>query len=135
MLDIADKLAIHELLALYGHIVDDRQFSRADEVFTEDVRYDMVSFGEGVIIGRQAVVDLWSRPTMRHPLAHHATNILISVDADGTVRVKSKGLGIGYGGRVGSVNYDDIVRKEGGRWLMAERVCRLRTPDSIPAIT
>lgn len=45
---------------------------------------------------------------------------MISTDPDGTERVKSKGIGIGYGGRVVSVNYDDIVRKENGRWPLAD---------------
>jgi hypothetical protein len=135
MLDVADQLAIHQLIALYGHIVDERQFSRVGEMFAPDIRYDMTDFGAGVLVGAQAVVDYWSLETTRHPLVHLTTNVVISVDPDGTVRVASKGVGIGYGGKSGSVTYLDVVGKTDGRWLMAERVCKLRDPSKIPEIS
>src|SRR5271169_3954292 len=84
MLDVRDTLAIHELLALYGHIIDERQWARADELFTPRTVYDMREFGLGVVQGTAAIRELWSRPNAAHPLAHHATNILVSVDPDGT---------------------------------------------------
>ena len=34
MLTAEDRIAIRELLALYGHVIDERQFSRVDELFT-----------------------------------------------------------------------------------------------------
>lgn len=135
MLDVADQLAIHQLIALYGHIVDERQFSRVGELFTASVRYDMTDFGAGVLVGPQAVVDYWSLPTTRHPLVHLTANVVMTVDPDGTVRVASKGVGIGYGGKAGSVTYLDIVEKIEGCWLMAERVCKLRDPSRIPEIS
>lgn len=135
MLDALDQLAIHRLIALYGHLVDDRQFSRVDEIFTDDVRYDLTDFGAGVLVGAQAVVDYWSLPSTRHPLVHLAANVVIDVDPDDIVRVLSKGVGIGYGGKAGSVTYRDVVRREGGRWLIAERICRLRDPATVPAIS
>lgn len=36
MLDTADRLAIYELLALYGHIIDERQWSRIGELFANE---------------------------------------------------------------------------------------------------
>jgi hypothetical protein len=62
----------------------------------------------------------------RHPLAHHATNIVITEAADGTVRVISKGIGVGRKGLVGSVVYRDIVRKEEQGWRIAHRVATRR---------
>jgi hypothetical protein len=135
LLDVADQLAIHQLIALYGHIVDERQFSRVGEMFSPTIRYDMTDFGAGVLIGPQAVVDYWSLPTTRHPLVHLTTNVVISVESDGTVRVASKGVGIGYGGKAGSVTYLDIVEKIDDRWLMVERRCKLRDPSKIPEIS
>ena len=35
-LEPADILAIHQLLALYGHLLDDGEYDRLDEVFTDD---------------------------------------------------------------------------------------------------
>ena len=36
MLTAEDRIAIRELLALYGHVIDERQFSRVDELFTPE---------------------------------------------------------------------------------------------------
>ena len=70
--------------------------------------------------------ELWSRPDAMHPLAHHATNIVVSTDADGTVRVLSKGLGVGPNGRVGSVVYHDVVERTQAGWRLAARSAVLR---------
>jgi hypothetical protein len=99
---------------------------RVDELFTADCTYDMTQFGLEVVHGATAVRGLWAAPDAMHPLAHHATNIIVSEDPDGTVRVLSKGLGVGPNGRVGSVVYRDIVTRAGGGWRFASRVGELR---------
>ncbi len=121
-----DTLAIHELLALYGHIIDAREWQRVDELFTATARYDMREFGLGLVEGAAAIRELWSRPDATHPLAHHATNIVVNTDADGTVRVLSKGLGVGPNGRVGSVVYHDVVERTPAGWRFAARSAVLR---------
>jgi hypothetical protein len=126
MLEARDTLAIHELLALYGHIIDERQWARAEELFTPRTVYDMREFGLGVVQGTAAIGELWSRPNAAHPLAHHATNILVNVDPDGTVRVLSKGLGVGPNGRVGSVVYRDVVERTPQGWRFVSRTAQLR---------
>ena len=126
MPDTADLLAIHELLALYGHIIDERQWERVGELFTATAVYDMRDFGLGVVHGAQAIREQWSHPGAMHPLAHHATSIIVSEDADGTVRAVSKGLGVGPRGRVGSVVYRDILERTPQGWRFAERAAQLR---------
>lgn len=121
-----DILAIHQLLALYGHIIDEREWGRVGELFTATALYDMSEFGLGVVRGATAIRDLWSRPDAVHPLAHHATNIVVSEDPDGTVRVLSKGLGVGPNGRVGSVVYRDVVERTPQGWRFASRKGELR---------
>jgi ketosteroid isomerase-like protein len=37
-----DRLALHELVALHGHLFDMGELDRLDELFTEDVVYDDV---------------------------------------------------------------------------------------------
>ena len=95
MLEPHDVLAIHELLARYGHIIDEREWQRVDELFTERTLYDMRDFGLGEVRGVRAIQALWSRPDAAHPLAHHATNILVSEDPDGTVRCSPRDSGSG----------------------------------------
>src|SRR4051812_26496622 len=109
MIDLADRLAIHELLGRYGHVIDERHWSDMELVFAPDVVYDASDFGQGVIHGLDRLRTLWSGDESIHPLAHHATNIVISEDPDGTVRVLSKGIGVGRRGRVGSAVYRDVV--------------------------
>lgn len=59
-------------------------------------------------------------------VGHHVTNICVSEDPDGTVRVRSKGIGI-YA--AGTVVYEDIVCKEAAGWRIAYRkVIPRRTP-------
>jgi hypothetical protein len=126
MLTPQDVLEIHELLSRYGHIIDEREWHRVEELFTEHSRYDMREFGLGEVTGAAAIRAQWSRPDAAHPLAHHATNILVSQDPDGTVRVLSKGLGVGVNGRVGSVVYHDVVARTSGGWRFVSRSARLR---------
>jgi hypothetical protein len=67
MLTAEDRLAIHELLALYGHVIDERQFSRVDELFTPDARYDVSDFGQGVHHGPEAIAALSRQAPMLRP--------------------------------------------------------------------
>jgi SnoaL-like domain len=124
--DPSDILAIHQLLALYGHIIDEREWQRVDELFTPTALYDMSAFGLGVVRGAHAIRAVWSRQDAMHPLAHHATNIVVSEDTDGTVRVLSKGIGLGASGRVGSVVYRDIVERTPAGWRFVARTAQLR---------
>lgn len=132
MLDLADRLALHELLHLYGHLVDDRAWESLDLVFTADAFYDARDFGMPVTRSLAELVAEWTSEEgmRRHPVAHHATNVVVSEDADGTVRLRSKGIGVGPGGRVGSVTYDDVAVRTTEGWRLAARTVILRRPEA-----
>lgn len=138
MIDAADRIAIHELMAHYGNLIDERELSRTHELFTDDAPYVMNGFspdGSSVTVrGWEAIADYW-RESATHPLAHHVTNVRVREDTDGTVRVHSKIIGVGFKGRVGSATYSDIVVRTAAGWRMAERVLTLRTAATIPAET
>ncbi len=125
-----DRLAIHELLGLYGHLIDQRRWAELARVFTDDVVFDATSFGQEVTTSYRELMDHWTSDLAMHPLAHHVTNIVITQDADGTVRVMSKAIGVGRKGRVGSATYHDVVVKTPDGWRLARRVAVLRQPDS-----
>jgi len=105
MLSTQDLFDIQQLIHLYGHILDECEFARVGELFTEDALYDVAHFGSGVHRGTAAIGALWADPEAKHPLGHHATNIVITEEADGTVRVASArrllwragGCGVGRG--------------------------------------
>ncbi len=122
-LALEDRLDIHELIALYGHLIDARSFDRLGEIFTEDAVFDLAGF-DGSCFEGLADITRMMEASQQHPLAHHATNVVIQPGA--VVRVLSKGLGVGHGGRVGSVVYRDTLRRTDQGWRICRRDCELR---------
>lgn len=125
-INTADRLAIHELLALYGHLIDDREFSRLNEVFTLDAEFDLSLYGGESYSGLEAIIKMMQESD-EHPLAHHTSNIVISTDAE-IISAMSKGLGVGYKGRVGSVIYRDGLVNTANGWRIQRRSVELRKP-------
>ncbi len=128
-IDVGDRIAIHEMLGLYGHLIDQRRWSELNQVFTDDAVFDATSFGQSVTYSLADLLAVWTADLSIHPLAHHVTNIVITEDDDGTVRVLSKAIGVGRKGRVGSATYRDIVVRTPAGWRLAHRVAVLRRPD------
>ena len=140
-MDAIDLIQVHQLLGLYGHLVDDAAWDRFDELFVEDAVLDYTGVRaprefEGIEEIREYFRD------GNHPSAHHVTNIVV-VEDGGEVRVKSKFLAPytrathdpqrWYGG-----DYDDVVVRTPDGWRFSRRVCTRRwqfTPgeqDSLP---
>jgi hypothetical protein len=124
----ADRLEIHQLVNLYGHVVDERQWGRVAELFTDDALFDASEAGGSVLTGWRAVAEHWADPATRHPLAHHATNIVIGARDGESVAVTFKGLGVGYRGRVGTLVYDAAAVPAPGGWRFARLSASLRRP-------
>jgi 3-phenylpropionate/cinnamic acid dioxygenase small subunit len=128
-LSVEDRLAVHELVALHGHLMDSGEFERMGELFCADVVYDVSAFGRGELRGYEAISEASLAVGDANPVGHHVTNVCVSEDPDGTVRVRSKAIGIYADGRAGSVVYEDIVRREAAGWRIAYRkVIPRRTP-------
>jgi hypothetical protein len=128
-LDVRDILAINNLINLYGHVVDERQWSRLGELFTEDTVFDMTSFGPEILQGLEALHNCF-RDLPEHPLAHHATNILIETNG-GEVDVVSKGVSLRHG-EMGSTVYRDRLRKMPQGWRIAHRIATKRRYETLP---
>jgi hypothetical protein len=129
-LSTATRLAIHELISLYGHLIDAREFSRLGEIFTDDAVFDLSDYDGNCHQGLPAIQGMMLESN-EHPLAHHSTNIVVNVQGD-SIDVISKGIGVGAGGRVGSVTYRDCLVLTPQGWRIRERRCALRNPDTIP---
>lgn len=124
-LETRDYVEIQMLLGLYGHILDDRDWDALDQVFAPDIVFDASDSGLGVIRGIPALIGVWQEPFDGHPLGHYMTNVVITEDDDGTVRARSKHLGV----RVGTITlmtYDDVLVKTAGGWRLAERVAKVQ---------
>lgn len=126
----ADLFAIHDLMARYGHVIDERRWAGFADVFTADCHYDASDFGMPVWHSLQELTD-GMRASDAHPVAHQATNVVVGApEADGSVRVLSKGLGVGVKGRVGSAVYEDIAVRTDDGWRLASRIATLRRPEA-----
>lgn len=125
----ADQLAIHQVIALHGHLSDSGDFERFTEVFIEDVAYDLSEFGSGVVHGIGALRDMATALGDRNPLGHHVTNTIIVSGSDDEAETLSKGLGVGADGTTASVVYADLLRRTAAGWRIARR--RI-TPRRIP---
>jgi ketosteroid isomerase-like protein len=126
MLSAEDRWAIGETLSLHGHLFDEGQFDRLDELFTADVVYDLTDVGMRPLHGieeiRRAALDLGAD----NPIAHLVTNIVITSDEGGHVTARSKGLAVTADGRCGSATYVDTLRQDNGRWRISHRIILAR---------
>jgi SnoaL-like domain len=122
-----DRVAIYELIALHGHLVDAGEFARLDELFTGDFVYDVEAFGFGLLTGADAFAEAARALGDANPLGHHVTNtIVVAAEAD-EATVHSKGIGIVATGTSGSVVYEDVVRRTAAGWRIARRKVIPRT--------
>lgn len=116
-----DRAAIGELISLHGHLTDDGDLDRFDELFTADVTYDLADFGLGSLEGIPAIRDAALAMGDANPVGHHITNVVLTaVDAD-VVHGRSKGIGISADGTSGSVVYEDTFRREDRGWRISRR--------------
>jgi 3-phenylpropionate/cinnamic acid dioxygenase small subunit len=116
-----ERLAIYELLALHGHLMDAGSFDRLDELFTEDFVYDVEALGYGSLRGAEALAEASRALGDDNPLGHHVTNALVTGDHDGDATVRSKGIGVLADGTSGTVTYEDLVRRTSAGWRIARR--------------
>jgi SnoaL-like protein len=116
-----DRIAVHELLALHGHLVDSGAFDRLDELFTGDFVYDVQAFGLGVLEGAAAFTEASRALGDDNPLGHHVTNVMVVSATTDTATVRSKGIGILADGTSGTVVYEDVVRRTPDGWRIARR--------------
>jgi len=129
------RAEITELLARHGHLFDDGEFDRLDLLFTASVRYDVTAFGGGVLEGIEAIRAATLALGDRNPVGHHVTNVVLTEQPDGSVRARSKGIGVYADGTAGSVTYEDeIVRTDDGWRIDARTVAprRARHQQSPP---
>ncbi|MFI9628304.1 nuclear transport factor 2 family protein [Streptomyces sp. NPDC052042] len=125
-----DRMAITELIGLHGHLVDNGELDRLDELFTADVVYDATDMGHGTMHGMAAVREAARAMGGHGPLGHHVTNVVLTgIDGD-RVRVRSKGIGIRADGRCGSVTYDDLVVRGANGWRISRREVAGRRPPA-----
>lgn len=118
MLSAEDIIEIHHVLAEYGHVVDDHDWDRADQVFTADVVFDLSSVGRPELHG---ISDIVANFKGRNAYSHHTTNVAISENDEGTVRVHSKMLCFPNEGPPFTGDYYDVMARTPAGWRIAYR--------------
>ena len=119
----ADRLAIHELVALHGHLADDRRPQHLDQLLTADGAYDVSAYGLGVVQGLDALARLFTAAPGNQPRGHHVTNVIVTEEPDSAdrARVRSKGLAVMPDGRADTVVYEDVVVRTPVGWRISLR--------------
>jgi ketosteroid isomerase-like protein len=122
-----DRLAIHEVVSLHGHLFDNGELDRLDELFTSDIVFDASEFIGAPIPGIDddirvaAVAGGAVALGDRNPLGHHVTNIVVTEKTDSEAEVRSKGIGVMTDGRSVTVTYEDIVVRTPDGWRIRHR--------------
>ena len=134
-MNTADRLQIHELLALHGHLADEGRFDRLDELFTIDAVYDMSAPGQGVFEGREAIRAAGAAMARagRSPLAHFLTNVVVTETSDDAATARSKGVMIMADGQLLAVVHDDVLRRHDGGWRISRRTITPARPAVVAA--
>lgn len=125
-ISIEDRLAITEVIARHGHLVDGGDLHRSDEVFDADAVFDLADFGAGTVHGLAALYDLARQLGDNNPVGHHVTNTVLEEGDDGHVKALSKGIGVNADGTAGSVVYEDLLARRDAGWRIVRRRVRAR---------
>ena len=122
MLTPADHIEIREVLADYGHVVDDHDWDRAEDVFMPDVVFESHN-GEMVLNG---IGDIVATFRGRNMYAHVTTNTTLRENSDGTVSAHSKFLGFPNEGPPVTGDYRDRLVRTAAGWRLARRSAEIR---------
>jgi 3-phenylpropionate/cinnamic acid dioxygenase small subunit len=121
--DPVDVVAIHQLYGLYGHVMDDRDWDRLSDLFSEDCVFDATALGIPLMKGHDAIAAA-TESSPAAPLAHHVTNVYVA-DIDGDIAtVRAKALGTYAHGRAFSGDYEDTLVRTPAGWRIRSRLNR-----------
>ena len=124
-----DRVAITETIALHGHLFDNGELDRLDELFTPDVVYDVSEVGLGALHGIPEILRATLELGDGNPLAHHVTNTTITDVGADYVHTRCKAIVVLADGRCGTATYLDTLRRDSDRWRISHRTVKPhRTP-------
>lgn len=146
-LEIADRIALSELVDRYAALVDDGDFSGAADLFTEDAvlrqprpPHSLEPTDE--VCGREALVHNFGQLRALRATQHAVVGRLFGADAEDRATGRIACIAHHVSGDATLVDhawhltYLDRYRRVDGRWLIAERILRLhwieRRPVSAP---
>jgi len=126
----ADRLELHELPGRYGDAIDDRDWGRLDQIFTDDAVFDLTDVGARRLVGLDDIKAFMDTEA-RHPRTHTMTNIYVDETREGT-KLNFRIVALLPEGKVGTASYYDDVVKTSDGWRVQHRVTTLRRRDRKP---
>jgi len=140
MMDDTDVIAIHQLMAQYGHFLDQAQSDaylaigrRIDvgEVFTDDVIFE---FAGSRLDGRMAILEMAEHANEAVP-GHNVSNVYV-YESDGEVRVHAKWFfAAPESGAMRTGDYHNVVVRTDDGWRIRHVDARVRFfPGATPEI-
>ena len=126
-IDTADRLELHELPGRYGDAIDDRNWDRLRQVFTDDAIFDLTGVGLRQLDGIEDIVHFMDVEA-QHPKTHMMTNIYVD-DGGESVTMNFRIVALLGKGLVGTASYYDTVVKTPDGWRVKHRDCMLHRRD------
>lgn len=133
--EVADRLALRDLVTRYASIPDDRNYALVDDIFTEDAELAGPGFAlvghEQVRAGMQAI----EQYSATFHCVHNHTVDLDGDSAEGETYCVANHLhevdGVPHKLDWG-IRYSDRYRRESGRWRIARRELRVIWEQDLP---
>jgi ketosteroid isomerase-like protein len=131
--EVADRVAIRELVDAYAHCADRRDADGQKSLFTEDTRFVVHMDGQGseptqVVEGREALTPVFQDLNRYRATMHFNGQSTIALDGDratGESYCMAHHLSVGEDGKrtlmIAAIRYDDVFVKQDGAWRFAER--------------
>ena len=126
-INIADRLELHELPGRYGDAIDDRNWDRLREIFTDDAVFDLTGVGARRLEGIDDIVHFMNVEAS-HPKTHMMTNIYVD-EQDENVIMNFRIVALLGKGLVGTASYYDRVVKTDEGWRGQHRECMIHRRD------
>ena len=115
-MDLADRLALHELPGRYGDLIDDRDWDGLSQIFLEDATFEVLG---DVLEGLDGIRDFMRGAN--HPRTHLMTNVYADETSEGVI-LRFRIIAMRRDGRIVSGRYRDLVVKTDDGWRVASRV-------------
>ena len=115
-MDLADRLALHELPGRYGDLIDDRDWDGLGQIFVDEATFEIP---DEVLDGLEAIREFMRGA--KHPRTHLMTNVAVDETDEGVI-LRSRLIGMRRDGRFISGRYRDVVVKTDDGWRVITRV-------------
>lgn len=116
-----DRNEILNLLNRVAYILDAREYDRLGEVFDADMHFE--NPGRLKAEGLSVVIESFSK--VKDPaLSFHTTNVIITLNDDGTAHAMSKALTMRSDKSFAPAQYTDVVKMTPAGWRIASRTVK-----------